>query len=129
MTCATAHNMIRATTPKHIFIFEVDPSEFKRILITYEQDGHIVMEKDQDDLTFESETDDETGETIYTAWYRLSQEETAKFLPEQTFFGTRSEKHTRVSVQVRVLTTSDEALASDKKTLNVQDVLNDEVLV
>lgn len=120
--------MIRATTPKHIFAFKTDPSEFSRILITYEQDGQIQLEKTQEDMTFEEETNESTNETVYTAWYRLSQDETAKFKPPQTFYGMRSEKHSMVYVQVRVLTASGEALASNKFRVEVFDVLNDEVL-
>ena len=37
--------MYRATTPKHIFYFNVDPNEtFEEILITYSQAGKIILE-------------------------------------------------------------------------------------
>lgn len=109
--------MYRATTPKHTFIFDVDPNEtFKTILITYGQDNTIILEKDKSDLSF-TETTDCKGKTVYEASLRLSQEETNFFNPNKT-----------VSVQVRVLTYNDEALASDKITVSVKDVLNDEVL-
>lgn len=112
--------MIRATTPKHSFIFAEDPAQFEKILITYKQGGNIVLEKTQDDLTFEEQENPCSGETEHVAWYRLSQEETKLFSP--TGGGT-------CQVQVRVLTPGGEALASDKKNISVQDVLNDEVLV
>lgn len=109
--------MYRATTPKHTFIFDVDPNEtFKTILITYGQDNTIILEKDKSNLSF-SEAIDCKGKTVYEASLRLSQEETNFFNPNKT-----------VSVQVRVLTYNDEALASDKITVSVKDVLNDEVL-
>ncbi len=113
--------MIRATTPKHLFYFETDPSVYARILITYQQNGSTVMEKTKDDLTIEEATApcDET-KTVYVAWFRLTQEETKMF---------QAGPGNQVTVQVRVLTTANEALASDKKTFSVQDVLNDEVLV
>lgn len=111
--------MIRATTPKQIFTFEVDPSEFKRILITYVQNGRIVMEKEKDDLTIEELTNAFGDRIGYAAWFRMTQEETKMFSA-----GSGS----MVTVQVRVLTSADEALASDKKSMSVQDVLNDEVL-
>ena len=113
--------MIRATTPKHIFYFETDPSVYSRILITYAQNGRTVLEKEKDDLTIEQTTApcDQTR-TVFAAWFRLTQEEANKF---------QAGPGNQVSVQVRVLTTSNEALASDKKTFSVQDVLNDEVLV
>ena len=112
--------MIRATTPKHMFLFETDPSVYSKILITYQQNGQNIMEKTKDDLTFEEVEDPCSGETCYGAWFRLTQEESNKF---------QAGPGKQVTVQVRVLTTANEALASDKKTFSVQDVLNDEVLV
>ena len=113
--------MIRATTPEHTFYFESDPSAYSRILITYQQKGKTVLEKTQDDLTIEKTVApcDET-KTVYAARVRLTQEETKLF---------NAETGNQVAVQVRVLTASNEALASEKKYFRVQDVLNDEVLV
>lgn len=111
--------MIRATTPKHTFIFDEDPTLYSRILITYVQNDKVVMEKNKEDLTFETVTTPcETTE--YHAWYRLTQDETKMF---------DATPGRQIKIQVRVLTPAGEALASDKKTINVQDVLNDEVLV
>lgn len=110
--------MIRATTPKHMFVFDTDPSEFKTILITYAQGDQIILEKQKDDLTIE-EQQNACMETEYIAWFRMTQEET------KLFTATPGNK---VTVQVRVLTYDGESLASEKKTLAVQDVLNDEVL-
>ena len=121
--------MIRATTPKHVFAFETDPSEFSRILVTYGQDGYIILEKDQDDMTFETITDTDTGETEYLAWYRLSQEETLRFHPEQGLpYCHNKEKHSKVLVQIRALTSSGEAFASEQFPVSVFDVQNPEVL-
>lgn len=111
--------MIRATTPIHTFVFDEDPSGYERILITYAQGGSIVMEKEKDDLEFGTIEDVFSDKISYKAFYRLTQEETKQF---QAGGGKP------VQVQVRVLTSSGEALASDKKTISVQDVLNDEVL-
>lgn len=111
--------MIRATTPKHSFIFETDPNEFTRILVTYTQGDTIVLEKEKDDLTIEQSTNPCTQAAEWTAWYQLTQQETK-------LFSANSGKPVRV--QVRVLTSSGSALASDKKAISVQDVLNDEVL-
>lgn len=109
--------MYRATTPKHTFIFDVNPDEtFKTILITYAQDNLIILEKYKEDLTV-IETTDCKGKTVYEASLRLTQSETNYFNANQT-----------VSVQVRALTYDDEAVASEKKTISVKDVLNDEVL-
>ena len=49
--------MIRATTPKHVFLFDADPSVYSKILITYQQNGAIVLEKTKDDLTFDTVED------------------------------------------------------------------------
>ena len=112
--------MIRATTPKHTFIFEQNPEEsFDKILITYAQNGEIVMEKTKDDLEFGTGTDCE-GNEVYTASLRLTQEETRQF---------SAKPRNMVDIQVRALTYAGEALASDKKSISVLDVLNDEVLV
>ena len=104
--------MIRATTPLQEFTFEEDPSQFTRILITYAQDDNIVLEKEKEDLTFA--VDEESGG--YVASFRMTQEEANLFEVEP------------VQVQVRVLTAAGEALAGDKTTFRVEDVLNDEVL-
>lgn len=111
--------MIRATTPKHVFVFDSDPSVYAKILITYVQNGCMVLEKVKDDLTIEEFTSPCDNTTKYKAWFRLTQEEANKF---------QAGPGKQVSVQVRVLTTANEAMASEKKTFNVQDVLNDEVL-
>lgn len=111
--------MIRATTPKQVFTFEMNPSEFSKILITYAQNDRVIMEKEKDDLTFEPVTN-AFGKTVgYAAWFRMSQEEANSF---------SSGPGKQVNVQVRVKTAVGEVLASDKKTFSVQDVLNDEVL-
>ena len=112
--------MIRATTPIHSFLFDEDPSLYDRILITYSQGNIIVLEKQKEDLTVEPiNIGDFDQDVAYRAWYRLTQEETKKFskTPGKPIY-----------VQVRVLTSAGEALASEKKLIQVQDVLNDEVL-
>lgn len=111
--------MIRVTTPKHTFTFgTTNPeTEYKTILITYAQNGENVLEKGKDDLTFDTET--VGGETTYVGWFRLTQEETKGF---------SAKPGATVTIQVRALTQADEALASDKWSVRVTDVLNDEVL-
>ncbi len=109
--------MIRATTPKHIFIFDQDPTQYARILITYAQLNKTVMELEKDDLTIEEIPGSDPVK--WQAWYRMSQEETKLFsaLPEKS-----------VRIQVRVLTGFGDALASEMLTTTISDVLNDEVL-
>ena len=116
--------MKRATTPKHTFSFNVDPNDtFAKILIIYAQNGKVVLEKNKEDLTFETPGEcDQCGTYEWQAWLRLTQEETKLFDPPA------AGKRGQVSVQVRVLSYSGEALASDEKVLSLSDVLDDQVL-
>jgi len=111
--------MFRATTPKQVFIFDLNPAMFARILITYAQGDEIILEKNENDLTVEEEIDNGGSITGYKAWFRMTQE-------EANMFKARSTK--KVYVQVRALTFSGEALASRIEQVNVHDVLNEEVL-
>ena len=109
--------MYVATTPKHTFTFPVSPEEFKRILITYSQHGVNILEKTENDLTFEELIED--GQLVYVAWLALTQEETKLFDPEIEKF----------TVQVRALSKHGEAIAGAQHVFSVQAVLNDGVLV
>ena len=111
--------MIRATTPKQVFTFETDPSLFTKILITYAQNDRIILEKGKEDLTIEPILNPSEKVVGYAAWFRMTQEEANSFAPGPG---------KQVSVQVRVKAPGGEVLASEKKTISVQDVLNDEVL-
>ena len=109
--------MYRATTPRHTFVFDVDPIEtFKTILITYGQCGRIILEKGKEDLS-EVETETAGGKTLYSTYLQLTQGETRKF-------NTKG----NVKVQIRALTVNGEALASEMMDVSVWEVLNDEVL-
>lgn len=104
--------MFRATTPTQNFTFDVDPeSTFKTILITYAQKNKILLEKHKADLTFE-ETDEG-----YTATVKLTQQETNMFNARDS-----------ITVQVRALTYDGEAIAFDKLSFTIKDVLNDVIL-
>lgn len=99
--------MIRATTPTHRFTLPFDYNTYvKKILITYSQSGEIVLEKKENDVQID-------GNIVS---YTLTQEETKLF------------SNGYVSVQVRVLTLNNEALASEKYSMHIDNVLNDEVL-
>lgn len=111
--------MIRATTPKHIFTFDVNPEEtFSEILITYAQNEKIILEKHKSDLTFEI-CDCFGGKPVYTAFVKLTQEETKLFAANPKGV---------VNIQVRAITEDGDAIASDIEQISVQNVLNDEVL-
>lgn len=100
--------MRRLTTPIHRYTLPIPVSECKRVLITYSQGSRKILDKTLNDATVEG------GNTLIV---RLTQEETAMF----------SASH-EVSIQVRVLTNSDDAFASNIMRLSATDVLNDEVL-
>ena len=109
----------RATTLVHCFVLPLAPEICKEILITYKQNGEIVLEKRKGDLSFTTEQVDEKTKQI--CYFRLSQEDTKAF--------TASKKRTdAASVQMRILTVNGDAIRSDIKQISVEDVLNDEVL-
>ena len=111
--------MFRATTPVHTFVFNEDPTEYEKILITYAQNDQIVLEKNKEDLYFDTYNPTECGHTIYIASLQLTQEETKLF---------QAENGTCVKIQVRVKDSEGNVWASDKKSVHLRDVFNDEVL-
>lgn len=110
-------NLIRATTPTHIFTFEqLNPSTFKVLNIYYAQRGNILLEKNKEDCTFSEETQE--GHTIYKVQVTLTQEETKLF----------NSKYNTVEVQLRVLTADNKSFATKIYTFKIFDVLDDEEL-
>lgn len=110
--------MYRATTPVFTFDFDVDPdATFKRILVSFAQNDNVVVTKEKEDMTF-LPVENEEG-LIYTATIRLTQEEANKF---------NTKKGTKVTIQLRTLTYEGEAVAFDKMTVQLKNVLDDRVL-
>lgn len=99
--------MIRGTTPTHKFNISFDTSRIKDIRITYAQDGEAVVEKHMTDCDLD-------GNVITTS---LTQEETLKFHAKRP-----------VELQIKVLTSEDNVLATRVYTISVDRVLNEEVL-
>lgn len=99
------HKLIRATTPTHYFTFP--EIAFARILITYAQEGEIILEKNESDLTWNGNV----------ASVTLTQEETNLFQA-----GVDAKR------QVRTLTEEGDALVSYEDVIKVAGVLNDIVL-
>lgn len=97
----------RASSPVHSFKFGFDPTEWDVILITYSQEDTIILEKDQDDLTFDGDT----------AFVMLTQAETKLFDPKLI-----------VKIQVRIAKSNGESYPSRITYVPVEDVLNDTVL-
>lgn len=98
--------MYRFTTPTHTFSFPLDVSSAREILVTYSQNAKIVLEKHKADLTI--------AEDGKAASFMLSEDESALFSAFRP-----------VSVQVRVLTSGGESLASAVQEVSVLPVLHD----
>ena len=101
--------MFRATTPTHTFTLPIDTSRLSKILITYAQNGNIVLEKTEADCTLEG----------CNVSLTLTQEETLLFTTEDD---------ARISIQIRVLTADGKAYASEIEKEFARNCLNEEVL-
>ena len=100
--------MFKGTTPTHTFEVDMDTSLIKTVKITYSQKDEEVLVKRTEDCAL--------GDgTIST---RLSQEDTFLF-----------EGNTIVTIQLRILTTSGDALVAEPIMMSVGKCLDDEVLV
>ena len=99
--------MIRGTTPTHEFTLPFTVDLISEVEITYKQSNTCLLVKHSKDCTLE---DNKIS-------VRLSQKETFKFAKGGT-----------VSVQVRVLTTGGDVLASDIHRVNCDDCLSEGVL-
>ena len=103
--------MYRVTTPTHTFTLPIDTGACSEILVSYRQKG-VALDKHYQDGTL---PDGMTlsGEMVVI---NLTQEETKQFTDGE------------VKVQVRVLTTSGKAFASQKFRISARDVLNEVIL-
>ena len=99
--------MRRGTTPTHTFTLPIDTSVVKSVRITYRQNRKVVLTKETEDVAME-------GNQISV---KLTQEETLAF-----------DGSTGAEIQVRVLSFSKDALASDVMRVSISDILDDEVL-
>lgn len=98
--------MIRGTTPTHTYHMPFDTALIDKIKITYAQNGVVVLTKEKADCKID-------GNAVTV---RLTQEDTLKF------------DASRVQIQVRVLTTGGDALASVIVTKPCEEVLEEGVL-
>ena len=99
--------MIRATTPTHIFNLPFETSTIKELMISYAQRRNVVIEKFKDDCVFD-------GKMIALT---LTQRDTLKFSDRRP-----------VEIQLRVVTTSDTALAGDITEIEIGRVLDGDVM-
>ena len=99
--------MIRATTPTHKFEMHTDVNNIEQMIITYKQDGDIVLEKHLADV--------EKGDE----WVRvkLTQEETKLF-----------KDYIPAEVQMRIKTNGGNVVASKIMKVTIGEILNDEVM-
>lgn len=100
--------MIRGTTPTHTFQIPLEASMVKDVRISYAQGGVVLAEKTKNDCTL-------SGNEIKT---KLTQEDTLKFRESKP-----------IEVQLRVLTTDGDVMATNIYTLSACKALNEEVLV
>ena len=98
--------MIRGTTPTHTFNLPFDAVLIDKLKITYAQNGVVVLTKEKADCKID-------GNAVAV---KLTQEDTLKF------------DASRVQIQIRVLTTGGDALASDIVTKPCGEVLEEGVL-
>lgn len=99
--------MIRGTTPTHTFKLPFDSSLVEKAMVIYAQNGVEVFRKELPQCQME-------GNELRCT---LTQEDTFKLSCEAN-----------VEIQLRVLTTDGNALATYPRVIGVQRCLNDEVL-
>lgn len=101
-------SMRKGTTPSFSFTLPFDTSVVEKAKVIFKQDNRIVLEKYNEQCTLD-------GNTIHV---KLTQEETYLF---------ESDKYAKM--QLRVLTTGGDALASEIFEVFVEEFLDDEVLI
>lgn len=99
--------MVNGTTPTHTFTLPFDVSTIKTIEIIYAQRNNALLTKKNKDIHLEGNK----------AIVKLTQEETFKFRHNFT-----------VQIQLRILTTTGDALASNIYEVECERVLSSEVL-
>lgn len=100
--------MKRTSTTINVFVTKFNWGEYiDKLIVTYTQMGHIVLEKTENDVTFNG--------NILTV--ELSGNETKIF------------QEGDVEIEIKGLTKDGKNINSDKIINNVEDVLNDKVLV
>lgn len=124
--------IMRGTTPYHSFILPLRSEQISHIWVTYTQNGQIILDKIDDDMTItniidlyenasmEELTEEELESSQITL--HLTQQDTLKFK-----FYPAAEKNI-VVIQVRLLTTEGEAYGSNPIHERVMGVLKQGVI-
>ncbi len=125
--------IIRGTTPYHNFILPILVKDIEAIYVTYMQNGQVILNKTKDDVTitdlndlFENASMEELSEEESNSsqlTVHLTQEDTLKFQ-----FYPAAKKNIAV-IQIRILTTDDEAFASMPINERIFGVLHDGVIL
>lgn len=104
--------MYRVTTPTHTFTLPIQTSSCKEVQVTYKQNDNQLIFHYQNGTVPEGMTLNGSNVII-----KLTQEQTKAFNPKVS-----------VLAQVRVLTSDDNAYASQIFSIKVNDVLSEEIL-
>ena len=124
--------IIRGTTPYHNFILPLLAKDIKEIYVTYLQNKEVILDKSKEDVdindlvnlyenaSIEELSEDERNSCQLTV--HLTQEDTLKF-----HFYPAAKKNIAV-IQIRILTTDDEAFASMPINERIFGVLHDGVI-
>ena len=99
--------MIRGTTPTHTFALPFDSSVISALRIIYAQGGEVIVTKTLEDVTVD-------GNDVSV---KLTQEDTLSFDSEKA-----------VEIQIRILTPSNDAIASNTIVVSALRCLENEVL-
>ena len=124
--------IIRGTTPYHNFILPILAEDIKEIYVTYLQNKEVILDKSKEDVditdlidlyenaSVEELPEEESNSCQLTV--HLTQEDTLKF-----HFYPAAKKNIAV-IQIRILTTDDEAFASMPINERIFGVLHDGVI-
>ena len=124
--------IIRGTTPYHNFILPILAKDIKEIYVTYLQNKEVILDKGKEDVeindlvdlyenaSMEELPEDERNSCQLTV--HLTQEDTLSF-----HFYPAAKKNIAV-IQIRILTTDDEAFASMPINERIFGVLHDGVI-
>lgn len=124
--------IIRGTTPYHNFILPILAKDIKEVYVTYLQNKEVILDKGKEDVeindlvdlyenaSMEELPEDERNSCQLTV--HLTQEDTLSF-----HFYPAAKKNIAV-IQIRILTTDDEAFASMPINERIFGVLHDGVI-
>lgn len=99
--------MRRGTTPTHTYTLPFDSALISKLRITYKQRDETVLTKSEEDVEI-------AGNSVSVT---LTQEETLMF-----------DERSMVEIQLKVLTTAGDVLATDVYTIHPLRILDEEVL-